>query len=116
MVKLRPNTPTIWPRNRGQQRAIRNMMTDHAGFHNFAHAYDLKSLALSARDTLEAALERRETRGAYNRSDYPATDNSQQVNRVWSASIGVTREEIATIPDEISELICDMIVEGKLVE
>src|SRR5699024_4379831 len=44
---------------------------DIAGFQDLAHAYDLKSAALSARATLEAALERRETRGCHNRSDYP---------------------------------------------
>ena len=46
---------------------------DLAGFHDLAHAFDLKSAALAARATLEAALERRETRGCHNRSDYPAT-------------------------------------------
>jgi len=134
---------------RGLQRAIRNMMTDHAGvvrseeglnaglrqlddiegrmenlgihpdiagFQDLAHAYDLKSSALSARATLEAALERRETRGAHNRSDYPETDPSLQVNLVWSPITGVTREEIPPVPQEISELIRDVSVEGKLVE
>src|SRR5699024_10297524 len=134
---------------RGLQRAIRNMMTDHAGvvrseeglnaglrqlddiegrmenlgihpdiagFQDLAHAYELKSSALSARATLEAALERRETRGAHNRSDYPETDPSLQVNLVWSPDTGVTREEIPPVPQEISELIRDVSVEGKLVE
>ena len=134
---------------RGLQRAIRNMMTDHAGvvrseeglnaglrqlddiegrmenlgihpdiagFQDLAHAFDLKSSALSARATLEAALERRETRGAHNRSDYPETDPSLQVNLVWSPDTGVTREEIPPVPQEISELIRDVSVEGKLVE
>ena len=134
---------------RGLQRAIRNMMTDHAGvvrseeglnaglrqlddierrmehlgihpdiagFQDLAHAYDLKSSALSARATLEAALERRETRGAHNRSDYPETNPSLQVNLVWSPDTGVTREEIPPVPEEISELIRDVSVEGKLVE
>ena len=47
---------------------------DIAGFQDLAHAFDLKSAALAARATLEAALERRETRGCHNRSDYPALD------------------------------------------
>ena len=57
---------------------------DIAGFQDLAHAFDLKSSALAARATLEAALERRETRGCHNRSDYPALDPSLQVNLVWS--------------------------------
>ena len=89
---------------------------DIAGFQDLAHAYDLKSSALSERATLEAALERRETRGAHNRSDYPKTNPSLQVNLVWSPDTGVTREEIPPVPQEISELIRDVSVEGKLVE
>lgn len=89
---------------------------DIAGFQDLAHAYDLKSSALAARATLEAALERRETRGCHNRSDYPEMDPDMQVNLVWSPDTGVTREEIAPIPEEISELIRDVSQEGKLVE
>lgn len=89
---------------------------DIAGFQDLAHAYDLKSSALAARATLEAALERRETRGCHNRSDYPEMDPTMQVNLVWSPDIGVTREEIAPIPNEIRELIRDVSQEGKLVE
>ncbi len=47
---------------------------DIAGYQDLAHAFDLKSAALAARATLEAALERRETRGCHNRSDYPEID------------------------------------------
>ncbi|MGG1909124.1 hypothetical protein AB1285_18680 [Microbacterium sp. NRRL B-14842] len=47
---------------------------DIAGFQDLAHAFDLKASALAARATLEAARERRETRGCHNRSDFPDTD------------------------------------------
>jgi len=43
---------------------------DIAGFYDLAHAFDLKASVIAARATLEAALERRETRGCHNRSDY----------------------------------------------
>ena len=55
---------------------------DLAGFQDLSHAFDLKSSALAARATLEAALERRETRGCHNRSDYPDLDPELQVNLV----------------------------------
>lgn len=89
---------------------------DIAGFQDLAHAYDLKSSALSARATLEAALERRETRGCHNRSDYPEMDPDMQVNLVWSPNGGVTREEIAPVPEDISALIREVSTDGKLVE
>ncbi|PPG40521.1 L-aspartate oxidase [Pseudoclavibacter sp. RFBA6] len=89
---------------------------DIAGFQDLAHAFDLKSSALAARATLEAALERRETRGCHNRSDFPELDPAMQVNLVWSPSGGITREEIPPVPAEIAELIGEVSVEGKLVE
>jgi succinate dehydrogenase / fumarate reductase flavoprotein subunit len=89
---------------------------DVAGYQDLAHAFDLKSAALAARATLEAARERRETRGAHNRSDYPEIDPELQVNLVWSPKTGVVREEIPPIPAEIANLIQDVSVAGKLVE
>ncbi len=134
---------------RALQRAIRNMMTEHAGvvrdeeglkaglakldeieermgnvgihpdiagYQDLAHAFDLKASALAARATLEAAIERRETRGCHNRSDYPEMDPALQVNLVWSPNTGVVREEIPAIPEEIAELIKEVSTAGKLVE
>jgi succinate dehydrogenase / fumarate reductase flavoprotein subunit len=89
---------------------------DIAGFQDLAHAFDLKASAIAARATLEAALERRETRGCHNRSDFPETDPTLQVNLVWSPATGVSREPIAPIPAEISELMREVDGTGKLVE
>ncbi len=90
---------------------------DIAGYQDLAHAFDLKSAALAARATLLAALERRETRGCHNRSDYPDLDPALQVNLVWSPSTGVVREPIPEIPAAIATLMRDDIsVAGKLVE
>jgi succinate dehydrogenase / fumarate reductase flavoprotein subunit len=90
---------------------------DIAGFQDLAHAFDLKSSALAARATLEAALERRESRGCHNRSDYPDLDPALQVNLVWSPSTGVVREPIPEIPHAIAELMTgEVSVTGKLVE
>ena len=89
---------------------------DIAGFQDLAHAFDLKAAVLAARATIEAALERRETRGAHNRSDYPQLDESLQVNLVWSGPGQITRETIPPIPDEIAALMRDVSTAGKLVE
>jgi succinate dehydrogenase / fumarate reductase, flavoprotein subunit len=89
---------------------------DAAGFHALAHAFDLKSAALAARATLEAALERRETRGCHNRSDYPELDAALQVNLVWSGPGRLAREEIPAIPDGIAALMHEVSTAGKLNE
>lgn len=89
---------------------------DIAGFQDLAHAFDLKASALAARATLDAALERRETRGCHNRSDFPELDESLQVNIVWSGPGSVQREEIPRIPDEFRTLMRDVSTDGKLVE
>jgi succinate dehydrogenase / fumarate reductase flavoprotein subunit len=89
---------------------------DLAGFQDLAHAFDLKASALSARATLECALERRETRGCHNRSDHPDLDPAQQVNLVWAGPGQVVREEIPPVPDEIASLMREVDTAGKLVE
>ncbi|WP_049558271.1 L-aspartate oxidase [Nonomuraea sp. SBT364] len=89
---------------------------DIAGFQDLAHAFDLKSAALAARATIEAALERRETRGCHNRSDHPGLDPSLQVNLVWSGPGSVEREAIPPIPAGIAALMREVSSDGKLVE
>ena len=89
---------------------------DIAGFQDLAHAFDLKSAALSARATLQTALERRETRGCHNRADYPELDPELQVNFVWSADGTVVKESIPAVPEEIASLMRDVSQDGKLVE
>jgi succinate dehydrogenase flavoprotein subunit len=89
---------------------------DIAGFQDLAHAFDLKASALAARATLDAALERRESRGCHNRSDYPDLDESLQVNLVWSGPGSIEREQLPPIPDEFRTLMCHVSTDGKLVE
>ena len=72
---------------------------DIASFRDLAHAFDLKASAVAARATLEAALERRESRGCHNRSDYPLIDPTLQVNLVWSGPGQLAREPVPPIPD-----------------
>ncbi|MGO1362960.1 MAG: FAD-binding protein, partial [Brevibacterium aurantiacum] len=91
---------------------------DIAGYSDLSHAFDLKSSALAARATLECALERRETRGCHNRSDYPEQDEKLQVNLVWSPSTGVVKESIPAVDPEVAELMRHEEISqvGKLVE
>lgn len=134
------------------QRALRNVMTDHAGvvrseiglreglakldeiefravnlgvhpdiagFDDLAHAFDLYGSLLAARATLECALERRETRGCHNRSDYPLQNDELRGSFVWTPGDGVVFEPVPDAPESFRDLAHDEIdtsVEGKLVE
>lgn len=89
---------------------------DMAGYQDLAHAFDLKSSALAARATLQSARARRETRGCHNRSDFPDMDATMQVNLVWSADGTIEHEAIAPVSADITSLIRDVSVAGKLVE
>ena len=90
--------------------------TDIGGFQDLAHAFDLRSALISARATLECAVERRETRGAHQRSDHPQLDPAMQVNLVWSPTDGVRREPLPPVPTDIASLMHDVPTEGKLLE
>jgi succinate dehydrogenase / fumarate reductase flavoprotein subunit len=89
---------------------------DLAGFQDLAHAFDLRSSLVAARATVEAAIERRETRGCHNRSDFPELDESLRVNLVWSGPGQVAREPVAETPVEIAALAREVSTTGKLVE
>jgi succinate dehydrogenase flavoprotein subunit len=67
---------------------------DIAGYADLAHAFDLHGSLLAARATLECALERRETRGAHNRVDFPTQDPALRVNLVWAPDGRVVHEPV----------------------
>ena len=67
---------------------------DIAGYDDLAHALDLQGSLLAARATLECARERRETRGAHNRVDFPEQDPALQVNLVWAPDGNIADEPI----------------------
>lgn len=67
---------------------------DIAGYDDLAQALDLQGSLLAARATLDCARERRETRGAHNRVDFPQSDPAQQVNLVWSPDGNIAGEPI----------------------
>ncbi|WUD77182.1 FAD-binding protein [Streptomyces sp. NBC_00510] len=89
---------------------------DISGFQDLAFAFNLRSTVLAARATLECALERRETRGCHNRSDYPDLNPDLTVNLVWSPETGVRRETVPPIPTDIAELMQDVSADGTVLE
>ena len=92
---------------------------DIAGFDDLAHAFDLAGSLLAARATLECAVERRETRGCHNRSDFPEQSEALRGNFVWTPETGPVFESLPDAPDSFRELAyadADDSVQGKLVE
>lgn len=90
---------------------------DIAGYQDLCHAFDLKASVLAARATTEAAIERRETRGCHNRSDFPEIDPTLQGNLVWAGPGVITMEPLAPIPDAIAALMkADVSTTSKLLE
>jgi succinate dehydrogenase / fumarate reductase flavoprotein subunit len=91
---------------------------DIAGYDDLAHAFDLKGSLLAAQATLDCALERRETRGAHNRVDFPDQDPRLQMNLVWSGGGRVSREPIPQPSSAVAALVDGQELEttGRLLE
>jgi succinate dehydrogenase flavoprotein subunit len=91
---------------------------DIAGYDDLAHALDLQGSLLAARATLECALERRETRGAHNRVDFPQQDPALQANLVWAADGTIAPEPIPQPSPAIAALAGgpDLDVPSRLLE
>jgi succinate dehydrogenase / fumarate reductase flavoprotein subunit len=92
---------------------------DIAGYADLVHAFDLRAMLTAARATLAAAQERRETRGAHNRADYPRQDPDLGVSLVLDADLRIEREEVPSPSPEIVRLaneLGDVPVAGRLLE
>jgi succinate dehydrogenase / fumarate reductase flavoprotein subunit len=77
---------------------------DIAGYADLAHAFDLHGSLLAARATVESALERRETRGAHNRADFPDQDPRLRVNLAWALDGTVTPEPVRPVSPRLGAL------------
>ena len=92
------------------------------GFSDLALALDLLGSIDSAEATIRAAIERKESRGAHQRSDFIDTDNSENVNYVIEIVDGkqvVTRSNVPPLPEELEEPMQayeDLSVDGRLLE
>ncbi len=103
----------------GERIGTMEVRPDIAGFDDLVHAFDLKGSVLAARATLECALERRETRGAHNRADYPEQDPELTANLVWRRGEPVAREAVGAPSAEVAVLLegrGEMAVAGRLLE
>ena len=101
-----------------ERAAAMEVRTDLAGYADLVHAFDLQGSLLAARATLECAGERRETRGAHNRSDFPERDEELTANLLWRPDAAIAREAVGEPSPEVARLIGtgELPVEGRLVE
>jgi succinate dehydrogenase / fumarate reductase flavoprotein subunit len=71
------------------------------GWTDLAQALDLRAGLVAAEATLRCAIERRETRGAQIRSDFPDLDPALQVNLYLDARMQPWRAPVPPVPDEL---------------
>jgi succinate dehydrogenase / fumarate reductase flavoprotein subunit len=75
------------------------------GWADLGHALDLRTGLVVAEATLRCAIERRETRGAQIRSDFPQLDPSLQVNFLVDARMEPWPEPVSQPRQELRDLI-----------
>lgn len=93
------------------------------GFQDLAIALDLRSALVSAEATVRGALERRESRGAHQRADFPETDPALDVNFIIRQAedgvLDVYREAVHSVPDALQNWVENgsaLTVAGRLLE
>jgi succinate dehydrogenase / fumarate reductase, flavoprotein subunit len=93
------------------------------GYVDLAHVLDLRAALLTGRATLLGALERRETRGCHNRSDYSELDETLKVNLhcelTDDGELKLAQEQVRPVPPELgrwAEPADELEVTGRLVE
>jgi succinate dehydrogenase / fumarate reductase, flavoprotein subunit len=78
------------------------------GHEPLAHALDLRASLMTAEAILRSAMERRESRGAHQRSDHPDLDPDGRVNlvvtRASSGELQLERRSVAPIPSHLEAI------------
>lgn len=92
------------------------------GYHDLALALDLRAALASAEATLRGAIERRESRGAHQRSDYPELDPALRVNFIVQLDADhqqvLSQKAVAPVSSELEDWLKDhkLEVAGRLLE
>jgi succinate dehydrogenase / fumarate reductase flavoprotein subunit len=96
---------------------------DSEGYGDLAHALDLRASLVTAEASVLGAIERRESRGAHQRSDHPDLDPSMKMNLVISKNpdgrLNVSREPVPPVPNYLrawAEGDDEVEVAGRLLE
>jgi succinate dehydrogenase / fumarate reductase flavoprotein subunit len=93
------------------------------GYQDLAYALDLRGALVSAEATVRCAIERRESRGAHQRTDYPEMNQDLNLNFVvqWDDNRQMTLDQtpIPAVPDELKSWVENseaLSVSGRLLE
>jgi len=92
------------------------------GYADLAHALDLRASLVTAEASLLGAVERKESRGAHSRSDYPETDPNLKINFVITRSedggLSVSPQAVEVVSDELQEWLDEEEIQaaGRLLE
>jgi succinate dehydrogenase / fumarate reductase, flavoprotein subunit len=92
------------------------------GYADLAHVLDLRASLVTAEASLLGAVERKESRGAHSRSDYPETDPNLRMNFVITRSedggLTVSPQAVEVVPDELQEWLDEKEIQaaGRLLE
>ncbi len=93
------------------------------GYVDLTHVLDLRAALVTGRATLLGAIERRETRGCHNRSDYTELDDFFSVNicieLTDTGELKLAHEQVPQVPQELSQWATpakEIEVTGRLVE
>jgi len=96
---------------------------DSEGFEDLMIAFDLEASIMSAESTILSALERKESRGAHQRSDFENLEESQNINyllKLDNDNLKVERRSLELLSDELKNAINDTKdiknFSGKLIE
>jgi len=96
---------------------------DSEGFEDLMIAFDLEASIMSAESTILSALERKESRGAHQRSDFENLEESQNLNyllKLDNNNLKVERRPLEILSDELKNAINDTKdiknFSGKLIE
>lgn len=97
---------------------------DSEGFEDLMLAFDLDGSILSAKATILGAIERKESRGAHQRTDFTKLDDKFKVNFITKLNsnneLEISKKELEPVSPELKKIIetTDNIknFEGKLLE
>ncbi|GAA0873356.1 FAD-binding protein [Gangjinia marincola] len=82
---------------------------DSEGFEDVMLAFDLEGSILSAKATILGAIERKESRGAHQRTDYTEMKEEMKINFTATLNsnhqLEITRKELEPISSELKEVI-----------
>ena len=81
---------------------------DSEGYQDLMLAFDLEGSIMSAEATILGAIQRKESRGAHQRSDYPEMKNSYNINfciSIEDESLEINSEKVDEISEELKSTI-----------